>query len=105
MKGQTVLKLTFIIYAFAKNVYLVLLFRSYLSAKADNVFPQLFGLAFIILSPCLNMHALSPLQGLHNFAEGEVLLGCVAGRTILGFDVVQKRTGRAAPLPDLLLQI
>ena len=79
-------------------------FVSYLSAEADYVLPKLLGLALIVSSTGLYMHALPPLQRLNHLPKGEVLLRCVARRAVLGLDVVEQRARRAAPLPHLLLE-
>lgn len=76
----------------------------YLSAEAHNVLPKLLGLALIIPSAGLYMHALPPLQRLNNLTEGEVLLRCVACCTVLGLGVIEQRTCWAAPLSYLLLK-
>lgn len=77
----------------------------YLSAEADDVLPQFFGLALVISSSCFYMHALPSLQWLDHLTEGEVLLGGVACRTVLGFGVIEQRTCWAAPLSYFLLQV
>lgn len=75
----------------------------YLSAEADYVLPQFFGLTLVISPTGLNMHTLPSFQWLDHLPEGEVLLGGVACCTVLGFRVIEQCTGRATPLSYFLL--
>lgn len=77
---------------------------AHLSAEADDVLPELLGLALVVPPAGLHVHALPPLQRLDYLAEREVLLGRVARRTVLGLGVVEQRARRAAPLSHLLVE-
>lgn len=77
---------------------------AHLSAEADNILPELLGLALVVPPPGLHVHALPPLQRLDHLAEREVLLGRVARCTVLGLGVIEQRARRAAPLSRLLVE-
>lgn len=61
-----------------------------LSAEADDVLPQLFGLSFVTLSQRLHQLALLPLRGRGWFQLHDVLLRSVAGQAVFGFDLVDE---------------